>query len=246
MEWQLPLQKVEIGNINIGSPWGHNLSPSNAGGERIQKPMAPLSYFGTQFRLPFVSLIFPPLPVVEYNSTTGKLSLDMFETNLASIKLNTLQDTIINAIFYHQASWFRTEFTKEEISRGFQQIIHNNHLHLHCPCFPRGEASTGQMPRAEVAGPCFPRGEASTGQMPRGEASEGLVDAAGVNEDDVRYIPLFKGSEWHKSFSPSDLKTGTRIRVAVKIHGISFLTSATGGWSGRCRLQHRIVGMIVT
>lgn len=207
MEWQLPLQKVEIGNINIGSPW-----TSAQGAERTQKPMAPLSYFGTQFRLPFVSLIFPPLPVVEYNSATGKLVLDMFETNLASIKLNTLQDTIINAICYHQAVWFRTEFTKEEISNGFQQIIQNNHLHLHCPAAAATHAS----------------------------------EDAGVSEDNhnVRSIPLFKEGEWCKSFSPSDLKTGARIRVAVKIHGISFLTSATGGWSGRCRLQHRIVGII--
>jgi len=214
MEWQLPLQKVEIGNINIGSPWGHHVGERNGSRAISKKPMAPLSYFGTQFRLPCVSLIFPPLPVVEYNSTTGKLIFDMFEMNLASIKLNTLQDTIVNAICYHQAGWFRTEFTKEEISKGFHPIIQNNHLQLYCP-----SASASAS--------------ASTTE-------------AGVTEDNVRSIPLFKDGEWYNSFSPSDLKTGTRIRVAVKINGISFLTSDTGAWNGRCRLQHRIIGMIVT
>jgi len=222
MEWQLPIQKVEIGNINIGSPWAR-LSH----GEGAQKPMAPLSYFGTQFRLPFVSLIFPPLPVIEYNSTTGKLVLDMFETSLASIKLNTLQDTIVNAIAYHQAGWFKSEFSKEDIVRGFQPIIQDNHLHLHCPL--------------------------------------------SVSEH-MRSIPIFKDGVWKKSFSADDLKLGTRVRVAVKIHGISFLSKSSsasaslslsqpssdsrsvsksaGGndgdmkWSGKCRLQHRILGFI--
>ena len=160
------------------------------------KPMAPLSYFGTQFRLPFVSLIFPPLPVVEYNAATGKLVLDMFETSLASIKLKTLQDTIINAILYHQSGWFRSDFTKDEVTRGFQPIIQDNHLHLHCPIIPSG-----------------------------------------------RGIPFYKDG-W-KGFGAEDLK-GTRIRIAVKIHGISFLNRNESTWSGKCRLQHRILGIIVT
>ena len=207
MEWQLPIQKVEIGNINIGSPWAR-LSH----GESAQKPMAPLSYFGTQFRLPFVSLIFPPLPVIEYNSATGKLVLDMFESSLASIKLNTLQDTIVNAISYHQAGWFKSEFSKDEIIRGFQPIIQDNHLHLHCP-------SPSHLSGASI----------------------------------------FKDGVW-KKLTADDLKLGTRVRVAVKIHGISFLNReqvgckplATGGkdvdvkWSGKCRLQHRILGFIAT
>ena len=208
MEWQLPIQKVEIGNINIGSPWAR-LSQ----GDTIQKPMAPLSYFGTHFRLPFISLIFPPLPVIEYNTTTGKIVLDMFESSLASIKLNTLQDTIVNAIAYHQAGWFKSEFSKDDIVRGFQPIIQDNHLHLHCPFFV---------------------------------------------SDHARSIPIFKDGEW-KKLSEGDLKVGTRIRVAVKIHGISFLSKSAVAplqpsanrndtdmkWSGKCRLQHRILGFIV-
>ena len=190
----MPIQKVEIGNINIGSPWARL---SHADG--AQKPMAPLSYFGTQFRLPFVSLIFPPLPVIEYNPITGKLVLDMFESSLASIKLNTLQDTIVNAIAYHQAGWFKSEFTKDEIVRGFQPIIQDNHLHLHCP-----------------------------------------------SSEHIRSIHIFKDGGW-KKLSADDLKIGTRVRVSVKIHGISFLNRNDGDkWVGKCRLQHRILGFIAT
>ena len=195
MEWQLPIQKVEIGNINIGSPW----SSRSDRREYAMKPMAPLSYFGTQFRLPFVSFLFPPLPIVEYNAATGRLVLDMYETNLASIKLNTLQDTIVNAIMYHQTGWFRSEYSKEEIRRGFQPIIQDSHLILHCPSVSAG-------------------------------------------------VSIFHNDSWDGT--TEELKPGVRIRVAVKIHGISFLNresaaAATQEWTGKCRLQHRILGIII-
>jgi hypothetical protein len=217
MEWQLPIQKVEIGNINIGSPWarlGHGESRVH-----VQKPMAPLSYFGTQFRLPFVSLLFPPLAIAEYNAATGKLFLDMSDSNLASIKLNTLQDTIINAIVYHQSGWFKTEFSKEDIAAGFQPIILNNQLQLYCP--------------ADSAA-----GIASTASTSSSLAAPAMACPT------VRSIPFFKDKGWNNPFSAEELKAGTRVRVAVKIHGISFLLGPTGQWTGRCRLQHRVIGII--
>ena len=192
MEWQLPIQKVEIGNINIGSPWAREHRK-----EYEQKPMAPLSYFGTQFRIPFVSLLFPPLPILEYNQANGKLVLDMSGTNLACIKLQTFQDTLIGAIVYHQYGWFKSEFSKDDVKGGFQPIFYDNRLQLYCP-----SSGTG-----------------------------------------VRGIPYYS-DKWNDTFSPNDLIVGRKIRVAVKIHGISFLNSPDGSWSGRCRLQHRILGII--
>lgn len=213
MEWQLPIQKVEIGNINIGSPWarlGYGESR-----DHVSKPMAPLSYFGTQFRLPFVSLLFPPLAIAEYNAATGKLVLDMSDSNLASIKLNTLQDTIINAIVYHQSGWFKTEFSKEDIAAGFQPIIQNNQLQLYCPA----DSSAGT-------------------------ASTSSASSLAASAPTVRSIPFFKDKGWNNAFSVEELKAGTRLRVAVKIHGISFLMGPTSQWAGRCRLQHRVIGII--
>ena len=194
MEWQLPIQKVEIGNINIGSPWAREYRR-----EYEQKPMAPLSYFGTQFRIPFVSLLFPPLPVIDYFTASGKLVLDMSETNLACIKMNTFQETLIGAILYHQYSWFKSEFTREEVKAGFQHIFQDNKLSLYCP-------------------------------------------STQMNQKDLRGVPIYKNG-WNATFSPHDFSVGRKVRVAVKIHGISFLTS-DGVWSGRCRLQHRILGII--
>jgi hypothetical protein len=64
----------------------------------------------------------------------------------------------------------------------------------------------------------------------------------------MRSIPIYKDGVWKKCFSSDDFKVGNRIRVAVKIHGISFLNRKDGDikWSGKCRLQHRILGIIVT
>ena len=185
MEWQLPVQKLEIGNVNIGSPWARESRK-----EYEQKPMAPLSYFGTQFRIPFVSLLFPPLSVVEYNPVTGKLVLDMTGNSLTSIKLGALQDTLLGAICYHQAAWFKSEFSKEDVKGGFQPLYSDNRLHLYCPQTAR----------------------------------------------------VYKDGVWHTS---GDIVAGCKIRVAVKLHGISFLTRPDVSWSGRCRFQHRILGIIV-
>ena len=202
MEWQLPVQKLEIGNVNIGSPWGRAGGRGYQGGHESSKAMAPLSYFGTQFRMPFVSILFPPLPIVEYVPATGKLTLDMSETSLASIKMSILQETLINAVLYHQHGWFKTEYSKDEIRNGFQPLFQENHLHFHCPI---GSAASGG---------------------PSG-----------------RTVPIYRDGAWSPALAPGDLKAGMRIRIAVKIHGISFLMHET--WTGRCRLQHRIQGILV-
>ena len=199
MEWQLPIQKMEIGNIQIGSPWMRQAQPAQS-----QAHLAPLSYFSPQFRMPSLSVLFPPLPIIEYVPQNGRLVLDIAETHLACIKLGTLQETLIAAIAFHQTAWFKTDFTVQQIRAGFQPLLVGTHLIFHCP---PGRASSLQG----------------------GGASTSTSAAAEENT--------------------TDLRVGSRIRVAVKIHGLSFLNRADvsgsdAGWTGRCRLQHRIVGII--
>jgi hypothetical protein len=184
MEWQIPIQKVEIGNIHIGQPWSG-------------KPMAPLSYHSPQARLQFLSILFPPLPIVEYNSVTNRLVLEMAETNLACIKLNTFQETLVSSIHYNQYNWFRTEYTKEQIQQGFQPIIQGTRIMFHCQ----------------------------------------IGDS----------IPVWKDGVCKKIVA-SDLKPGTRIRLAVKLIGISFLMKqdTDEGWLGKCRIQHKVRGIIIS
>ena len=187
MEWQLPIQKMEISNIQIGSPWMRS-----AAAMPHQAHLAPLSYFSPQFRMPSLSVLFPPLPVIEYVPQTGRLVLDIAETHLACIKLGTLQESLIAAVAFHQTAWFKTDYTVQQIRNGFQPLLVGTHLIFHCP-----------PGRACVIG----------------------------------------GGD------TTDIRIGSRVRVAVKIHGLSFLnrqdiSGSETGWIGRCRLQHRIVGLV--
>jgi hypothetical protein len=186
MEWQLPIQKMEISNIQIGSPWMRQAAQQSG----QQAHLAPLSYFSPQIRMPSLSILFPPLPVTEYVPQTGRLVLDIGETHLACIKLGTLQETLIAAIAFHQTAWFKTEYSVQQIRSGFQPLLSGTHLIFHCP---PGVALT--------------------------------------------------------KTNSGDLRVGSRVRVAVKIHGLSFLnrsdiSGTDAGWTGRCRLQHRIVGIL--
>jgi hypothetical protein len=195
MEWQLPIQKMEISNIQIGSPWmrqaqGQAQQPPQQP-QQQQAHLAPLSYFSPQIRMPSLSVLFPPLPIIDYVPQTGRLVLDIAETHLACIKLGTLQETLIAAIAFHQTAWFKTEYSVQQIRSGFQPLLSGTHLIFHCP--------------------------------------PGVASARGTNS--------------------GDLRVGSRVRVAVKIHGLSFLnrsdiSGTDAGWTGRCRLQHRIVGII--
>jgi hypothetical protein len=107
---------------------------------------------------------------------------------------------------YHQMAWFKTELDVDDVRQGFQPIIQDNKLILHCPYTDMSQANAGKIL--------------------------------------FKNVPIYKGG-WCE-FKPEDLSMGTRVRVAVKIHGISFLNrNDSSEWSGRCRLQHKLLGVIV-
>jgi hypothetical protein len=195
MEWTIPIQKLQLEYINIGHQWTQTTRR-----EYMQKPMAPLSYFGPQFRLPSLSILFPPLRVIEHSSATGKVVLDMNDFSLPSIKLSAFQDTLINSIIYHQSAWFNTKYTKDDIKSGFIPIFQDNKLILYCP----------------------------VQQVPKGN------------------IRVYKNGSWN-NIAHDDLQPGAKVRISVKIHGISFLNKSPTDmeWSGKCRLQHRITGILI-
>jgi len=211
MEWQLPVQKLEVGNIYIASPW---LRESKY--DAKYKPISSLSYIGAQFRMPSVSILFPPLPVVEYVASTGKLVVDMSETSLACIKFSAFQETILQSIMCHQAAWFGSEYSIEEIRSKYIPIYKDNCLILHCPMTYQG----------------------------------------------ARGPPMYANGKWAFSEHDTHLKPGARVRIAVKLHGISYLYSnapppinllaevpegrqVVSTWSGKSRVQHKIMGIIV-
>lgn len=56
------------------------------------------------------------------------------------------------------------------------------------------------------------------------------------------FLHIWKEGEWKKLVSPGLLQKGDTIRVALRLQGISYQTNGqSGSWTGRFRVQHRIM-----
>lgn len=65
------------------------------------------------------------------------------------------------------------------------------------------------------------------------------TEGAGTLHD----ISIYSKGVWTKGrVPPSLLTTGARVRIALRIQGISF--QMNGGWTGKFRLQHRILAVL--
>ena len=208
MEWVLPVQKLLVDNISISYPWTK---------ESIKqaKPIATLSYRDeNMIGMPTLSLLLPPIPIVSYDVHSGRLELDTSGYSLVSLKLQTFQENLLEAILCNQESWFGTSYSAEDIRSGFQPFFEGSRCILHCPMFTQLE-------------------------------KQGIVPTC---------ISLFHKGVW-KTATQEHFCVGKKIRVAIKIHGISFLVRANGSrngvrddkiqWTSRSRIQHRILGIIV-
>lgn len=56
-------------------------------------------------------------------------------------------------------------------------------------------------------------------------------------------IKIWKDGVWIEGVRPGLLVAGQKIRVALQIQGISLQVSSDNEWSGRSRLQHRVLGI---
>ena len=196
MEWCVPLQKLEIGKINIGGL----VTRVN----REKKPMVPLSYVDGQVTMPVLTILLPHLVIDSYNPANGRLELAMM-TNWVSSKLTAIQTSLLEIICASQVSWFGTsKFSREEVYRLFQPMVEGNKLHLYCP-------STLQEKRKGMNG-----------------------------------IRVWKDDVWVEDVQPGFLSRGQIVRVTLQIQGISLQMGMNDTlWTGRARLQHRILGILV-
>ena len=196
MEWCIPLQKLELNKIRLGSL---AIRPN-----REKKPMIPLSYSDGQMNMPIFTLLLPHLTVDSYNSANGRLEL-LLENSWIETKLVSLQDSLLTSLSASQISWFgQKDFKYDEIYNLFQPMVEGNKLHLYCP-------STIVEKRK----------------------------GAGV-------IKLWKDDSFVEGVRPGLLVPGQRVRVALQLQGISLQLGTTDNqWTGRSRLQHRVVCILV-
>ena len=196
MEWCVPLQKLEINKISVGSL----ITRVN----REKKPMVPLSYVDGQVTMPVLTILLPHLIIDSYNPANGRLELAMM-TNWIASKLTAIQTSLLEVICASQVAWFGTsKFSREEVYRLFQPMVEGNKLHLYCP-------STLQEKRKGMNG-----------------------------------IRIWRDGVWVEDVQPGVLTRGQIVRVTLQIQGMSLQMGVNDtSWTGRARLQHRILGILV-
>lgn len=117
----IPYQGLQVGNIH--------LSPFQT--DKYGKPIAKLSYKDSSIEFHDVSILSPPLKVIDYNPETSRLRLDVSEQNIFQVKLNTLQEYLISTFFVHQKSFLTFDTTNEGIRSLFTFLLNANILSLY-------------------------------------------------------------------------------------------------------------------
>lgn len=196
MEWALPLQKLELSKIRLGTLTSRP--------PREKKPLIPLAYVDSQMTMPVLTILLPHMTVDSYNSANGRLILTI-DAPWISTKLTSLQNSLLGAVSNSQASWFgKKQFSMQEVCDLFQPMIEGNKLHLYCP--------------------------STIVEKRKGSGT----------------IKLWKDDAWIEGVRPGLLSQGNRVRVAIQLQGLSLqLGASEQDWTGRSRLQHRVLCIFV-
>lgn len=122
MEWAIPLQKLEVGKVQIGEAQ-HN-----------EKTIVPLAYFDGQNSFPNLNILLPILKVKEFEANSGKLVLNLKDHTAYETKLMALQSTLLGAVFLQQQYWFPGfYYTLDMLHSFFKPMVENSLLYLYFP-----------------------------------------------------------------------------------------------------------------
>lgn len=118
----IPYQALEIGNIH--------LTPFQA--DKYGKAVARLSYKDNSIDFQDVSILSPPVKIIDYNAENSRLRVDLSDQSNFQIKLNTLQEYLISTFYVHQQSFlnYRNE-SHENIGKLFHFLLEISTLSLY-------------------------------------------------------------------------------------------------------------------
>lgn len=187
MEWAIPLQKLEVGKIQI-CPLQDN-----------DKLLVPLAYFDGQNTFPYLNILLPKSKVHTFDPVSGKFIISLKETcmNQSEAKLNALQNSLLNAVLMQQSVWFPSKyFSLDNLQKMFKPIVEDDLLHLYFP--------------------------------------------TQFNND----IHIYKDKVWHTKLTPGIIQKNDNVRIIFRIQGLSF-HNYNKEWTGKFRLQHRILAILV-
>jgi len=107
----IPYQALEIRNIH--------LTPFQA--DKYGKAVARLSYKDPSIDFQDVSILTPPLKIIDYNPENSRLRIDLTDQPNFQNKLNTLQEYLVSTFYVHQQSFLNQ---KNETSDSIRQLFH--------------------------------------------------------------------------------------------------------------------------
>ena len=222
MEWAIPIQTFDPKHVRLGT--FHN-SP---------KQLVPLSYQDGPLSFLSLCILLPTLNVRSYDASTGRLVLSLAGNASTQAKLQQFQELLFSSVARLQGSWFTSEAEKEvrEVRAGFQSFLDGSSLHLYCPISGGGSGGSGGG-----------GGSGGSGGGGGSGGSGGSGSSSGTTTD----IQFYSNGTWTRgapSASADIFSAGTPIRLVIRIQGLSFHQHpVTGAWTGRFRLQHRIVAV---
>jgi hypothetical protein len=118
----IPFQALEIRNIH--------LTPFQA--DKYGKAVARLSYKDPSIDFQDVSILTPPLKVIDYNPENSRLRLDLSDQPTFLSKLHTLQEYLVSTFYVHQQSFLNQKNeTTDSIRRLFHFLLEDTTLSLY-------------------------------------------------------------------------------------------------------------------
>jgi hypothetical protein len=118
----IPYQALEIGNIH--------LTPFQS--DKYGKAIARLSYKDPSIDFQDVSILSPPIRVIDYNPENSRLRVDLTDQFNFQVKLNTLQEYLISTFYVHQQSFLgQRDENHDSIRSLFHFLLDNNILCLY-------------------------------------------------------------------------------------------------------------------
>ena len=129
----IPLQTIEIKDIHMNEP--KKLSGPGIPPYAIDRPIATLSYSNSNYTIPTLSIFTPFLKVHSWDSTTGRLELEIDTHSSVAMKYSSIQEHIISLLAENPQWIYSYTKKKEDFLANFQHMIHDNVLtiYLHGP-----------------------------------------------------------------------------------------------------------------
>lgn len=109
----VPYHTLEIGRIHI--------DPFRP--DRKQRPLAPLTYRDTYVNTLDLTLMTPPLPLVEYDPMRNRLALDASAFPIFQAKFNAIQDYIVNMMHLEGNAFFGRDIGLDALRAMLQPLL---------------------------------------------------------------------------------------------------------------------------